>query len=246
MKAMKKLNVLLIALVAGLLVVSCGKSRKPEVKEAAKAAGDGLLGSKGKDLIYILDDRTLINEYVKEQMEKLEKDAGSISEMTEEKWHSIGEKTMALDIEKKEKLQAWEEDYNRFGETLVGIEVPTEVAEGVPLKVVKPFTITKMLYSVGISMEATVELTADRPPVKPRYYYPDSEFMPRIGIVDDDNQPVVSYTRNIPYAPDIKDRKKYLKKGEQVVLNYTFSSTDVKALSAKKLLITWKRPTCDE
>lgn len=243
---MKKLNVLLIALAVGLLVVSCGKSRKLEVKEAAKAAADGLFGSKGKDLVYILDDKTLINEYVKEQMEKLEKEAGSKSEMTEEKMYSIGEKAMALDTEKKEKLQAWEEDFNRFGETMVGIEAPTEVAEGVPLKVVKPFTVTKMVYSVGITMEATVELTADRPPIEPRYYYPDSEFMPRIGIVDDDNQPVVSYTRNIPYAPDIKDRKKYLKKGEQVVLNYTFSSTDVKALSAKKLLITWKRPTCDE
>lgn len=39
---MKKLHIILYVLAAGLLVISCGKSRKPEVKEAAKASAEGL------------------------------------------------------------------------------------------------------------------------------------------------------------------------------------------------------------
>lgn len=248
---MKKNYVFLFVLAAGLLVISCGKSRKPEVKEAAKIASEGIFGSIGEDLVYFLNDKTVIREEYKEKMEKLDAEYGSKKDMTEEKYNEAGKKMLELDEEKKAKLEKWDKDSESFSERLIGIEVATEVAENVPMKVIKPFTVTKATFSGNLIFEATVELTADRPVIEPKYYCTDTEFMPRVVPIDANGESVTTDRPKVVSCSEIHDRKQHLKAGQQVVLkhfiimNESISGLLVKSLQAKKLQIIWDKPFGD-
>jgi len=245
---MKKLHIILYVLAAGLLVISCGKSRKPEVKEAAKAAAEGLLGSTGEDLVYFLNDKTIIREEYHENTKKLKKEFASVRDMTDEDFPEAIKRMREVEEEKQTKTEKWEKDSESFAERLIGMEVTTVVAENVPMKVVKPFTITKVSFTSYLQLEATVELTADRPPIELRHYYPETEFMPCVIPTDDNGESVTTDKPKVVSCSEIHALKQHLKAGQQLVLKHSIIMSEnmngllIKSLQAKKLKIIWDKP----
>ena len=78
---MKKLNIFMMLAII-MVAVSCGKGRTPEVKEAAKAASEGILGDAGEELVFLMDDYDIISsedndieKKLKEKYDKLGHDA---------------------------------------------------------------------------------------------------------------------------------------------------------------------------
>ena len=165
---MKKLHIILYVLAAGLLVISCGKSRKPEVKESAKAAADGLFGSVGEEMIYLMDDLTLFNEEYEKQGEKLrERLNEGDRKKPDSEYQEIINEGMALDKKMEEKKEEIYKKFSKYVEDMKGEKLPTEMAEGAPMKLLNPLIIVGSgRYGDVIQMEAQVELTADLPSVR--------------------------------------------------------------------------------
>lgn len=246
---MKKLNLLLIILTAGLLVVSCGKikkilkGRKPEVKEAAKAAGDGMFGSTGEKMIYLMDDLALMNEEYEEQGKKLKEQMDKLrGKKSDSEFMKITSEASALERKKEQKEEEIFKKFSELVEDIKGKKLPTEIAEDAPLKLIEPFKIVGSgTYGDEIEMEGKVELATDRPAIRGWNDWP--KFTPTIVFVDDNGNEL--YSRYLS-CKQIDKYNIYLPKGFSENVRFTISMTSEKdlpkVLAAKRIIIRWDKP----
>lgn len=238
---MKKIHIILYVLVAGLLVVSCGKSRKPEVKEAAKAAANGLFGSVGEDMIYLMDDFDLQKEKYNQKNEELKE---KFMQATESKVAKLMEEGKELEEDNKREKEELKEQFKKLVEKIKGEEVPTEIIGDTPLKLICPFIVIGSGKSgSGIEFEAKVELTADRPALSALEQYHSEKITPKISFVDNDGN--ILYKVPLIYSKGITKYGSSLKVGFNDKISFSLyknAKEFPKALAAKKIIIRWDKP----
>ena len=235
----------LIVIAAAVLLVSCGKSRSSEVKQAAKTASEGILGATGEELVYMMDDYDILNS----SEEKLD-------ELMEEKFRALGDDPSESDARKlmeefDKKKAELEKKQDEFFQKFVdyidqkkGQEVPTEIADGIPLKLVKPFTITGVPgNTMSIQFEAQVELTENRPAFNNFDLMAYPQYNPTIVLVDKDGKAI----SNPMYlsGKTLNDYHQFVAKGTQETLSISILIIDdlaAERLAAKKILICWDKP----
>lgn len=240
---MKKASLLLFVLAAGLLVVSCGKSRKPEVKEAAKIASEGIFGSIGEDLVYLMDDYNLIDEEYEKKNEELKQELFSGSG-SESKAKKAIEKEKAMKEERDAKRDEVKKQFVSYVEELKGKELPTEIDERTPLKLVSPFTIVSIdKTSFKMIAEAKVEIINDRAELDSWSKY-KMDYIPYAVFLDGDGYKLHSDRNHVPTNMDEFSTKLTAGTTKTVAFSLSFYSPKAlsKVLAAKKISIRWERP----
>lgn len=236
---MKKNYVLLFVLAAGLLVVSCGKSRKPEVKEAAKIASEGIFGSIGEDLVYLMDDYQLLEEEYKAKNDELREEV--FDKNRESSMSKLIERGKALEEEEEEKMEKINKQFASYVDKLKGEELPTELAEGVPLKLISPFSVVGISeMSNSMIVEAKVEVLTDRPALGGYTY--GFKYVPCVSFIDENGTELY---KDQDYTT-LKNFAKKLTTGSTNTVSFSVALSDnkelPKILAAKKISICWEHP----
>lgn len=240
---MVKIKVQLLWMFVVLLITSCGDSKvklSPEAESAATAAKDGILGKVGEEIvrnsagIEILEQQVIDSKKMAESSEKpSDKSVGQFTELL----------TKVEEVKKR-----WGERQKELFEELKEYEIPTVIAQDVPLKLVSPFKV-KSLVTFVLLLQANVELTADRPAINDSHRHPVGYYKMSVLPLDNAGKPLID--EPVFVASDIDDAKYHdLKKGEDFAVKFElltshFSSPDyvtTKFLAAKRLQICWEHP----
>lgn len=239
---MKKFYFLVV--IAGLLVVSCGKSRKPEVEEAAKIASEGIFGSIGEDLVYLMDDYNLIDEEFEQKNEQLKQELFS-GGGSESKAQKAMEKEKALKEERDAKREDVKKQFVSYMENLKGKELPTEIDERTPLKLISPFSVVSIdKTSYKMIAEAKVEIINDRAELDSWAKY-KMDYIPYAVFLDKDGYKLHSDRNHVPTNMDEFSTKLTAGTTKTVAFSLSFYSPKAlsKVLAAKKISIRWEHPT---
>ena len=159
------------------------------------------------------------------------------------RWELNYQKQDAQSIARYAKLEeeedAAEKEWSEVGKALKGVEVSTELEEGVPAKLVQPFTM-KPGGNV-IEMSAMLKLTEDRPGVKDRLFHKSDYYYIKMVAIDADGEPID--TINV-WSPVSHNVERSFSAGEEIevrtgidVRNFEKSRS---ILIAKKLRIIWE------
>ena len=151
--------------VAALLLVACSEGTKNKV-ENTSGTKMGEVFSQVKALAKDqVDLEQKINDAVKEVSDEYDKKAEGKSKR--EKLDMVNDFMKdSYEATKKyqEELKAYGEKWKALGEQLEDIEIPTEVSDGTPLKIVEPFHVEGIEYDfpyVKVKLEAEAQTTVD-------------------------------------------------------------------------------------
>ena len=233
--------VMSMAVLSSMMLLSCGNGGNSEKRSDSVPADAifGDLGSEFVDLYYkpsVGDMKSIVVKEVQEYIEK--KHPGVTNSNTSREELAMVYNEMNDEIEKRWKELDYESQKPKWDQRLVEVEeelktkeVPVEVGEGVPLKVVSPCKIEN-IDRQNITITCMVELTEDK---KMKIV---SE--PNMSFIDDSGKAAWSVRMD---ATGISGLPNGLKAGTQMKLSYrisTFHKDHVNAFfSAKRLELGW-------
>ena len=249
---MKKLQ-LLMGLAAGLLLASCGGkggSGNLEPDDYVSAAKKGFLGDTGAEITKIVAKK----QEVLFQLNNMMHMDNAEFEMNRKEYESKAEKLMA---EGNAADEAWNARYAEFKSRAEGAEIPTEIAPGVPLELVKPYTVTEF-GPTDLSLWADVRFPQGNKALsraevgqQPRHYYDI-----KAVLIDGNDNVIDTVAVSDPhYNGDIAPgRVKQLPLGGtlsgdiggqvQVILERMDASA--KLFATKRIILLWEHPTKEE
>lgn len=248
----------LIVIAVAVLMVSCGSnggnSLSPEEEAMAKAAKNGILGNVGEEMLVRQAEKKKMKQLYKASREQMEEEAMDEAENAPsmDDMERIAKKYGQKWTDASEAVQAMEDDWKVWRKATVeqmkDQPLPMEIANGTPLKLVTPFTL-KWFSDYSFDVVATFELTIPRPHITDHEHYYSKYYLPTVSALDENGNPVtepqpIECTLIERYGDD-------LEAGTQLELTCTFTNDPIdkelnhrdKALTAKKLLISWEHPT---
>ena len=141
----------------------------------------------------------------------------------------------------EEEANAAQAQWEERSQTLNGITVPTEVADGLPVKLATPFTLKALAHSV--QMLATLKFTTDRPGVKDKDYHQPDFYKIMMVTLDGGGQPIdtiaLGSTTNFYAERDFAAGDEL---EVEAYINFKNLEKARSILKAKKLLIIWEHP----
>ena len=253
---MKQIRIIMNGIgVAALLClfVSCGgkgsrSDYNDDENEELEAISNGLLGSKGAEIITQIEKFENTEKNYKQSIEALDRQYEEELSNYEHASESEGRKAMQrLNEEYGPKYESFRKELQKLEERrqewtkkmmaeLYDHPVAIEVAEGAPLKVVDAF-VQEIRNNHTLFIVGLVELTADRPHINDRSLYGTDQFKLTIVPVDD-NDDIMAEIQVLPTELDHYDQD--FLAGRQLEFTYVLP---FEMLKAKKLLIHWDRPT---
>lgn len=159
---MKKL---LMISVAALLLVACGESTKNKVENTSGTKMGEVLSQVKALAKDQADLEQKIRDVVKEVSDEYDKKSEGKSkreqlDMVDDFMKDSHEATKKY----KKELEAYGEKWEALGEQMKDIEIPTEIADGTPLKLVKPFHVDGINYKspyVTLKLDAEAQTTVE-------------------------------------------------------------------------------------
>ena len=226
---MKKLEFLfVVASVAMLTSCGGGKSIKlsPEVEEKISEVEE-IMGSTAGNIVRLsaecklLDDSLTHNEFEEEAFDELQQ---------------LFEDTKDALYENAEKLV----------EELSGKTIPTVLADGVPMRLIKPFTAREGHNSDQVEFVCEVELTQDRPDLSNKYFVGSyHDYVPYVIPIDDSGQELTSEEKCL--RDPFMNKSIYAPAGSRHELKFSFGTSYIddsflQTMTAKELKIYWNYP----
>ena len=243
---------LLIGLVIGLLLSSCsGKSGSGHLEsdDYVSAARKGFLGDTGAEIMEIIAKKQEVISQLNEMMH-MEKNNTEF-EKNKKEYEEKAEKLMAEDNALEE---AWNARYPEFKSCAEGAEIPTEIASGVALEVIKPYTITEfgqnnlslwadIRFSQGIKALSRAEVGQ-----QPRHYYDIKAVLMDGGDNVIDTVSVYDPHYNGDIAPGSVKRLPLggILNGSisgQIKIILEGMETTAKLFATKRIILIWEHPT---
>lgn len=260
---MKKMFVMLVATV---LLTSCDKSMNfsPEVEGYIELVKSGFLGDAGGEMMQHLAEIETLKQEREDFGEKWrEKDPKSDAE-TKRMLEEFGKELDVIEKGIENAENKWNSRAEELKGELVGLEIPTEVADDVPLELIKPVTVTSF-NSERIGLEGTIKLTKNRPAIKLRAVnsQADGYYDIKVVLLDNEGTPIDTITpmnvRNMRNSLMKNSFREYdeVKANEELQIEdfisfgsdyfQLFKPTGrtqriLHILSAKKLRIIWEHP----
>lgn len=263
---MKRTRLFLMLATAALLASCGGSSLDPEEAGVINEIKDGIMGGdvaeivqrhaeiealrqEAKDIMKAGDEaaRTARNE--QEEMENMQKTFQGVGELQEK----VDKACLELD-ERAEELQ----------EKIEGMELDTELADDIPLKLVRPFKVTDFKWKPSaetmgfmpmrssgygtINMAAIVKLTQDRPRITDWQRRPSDYYLLKLALVGDDGEA----TDTLSVKASAMTTADEVKAGTEIELSFS-CTTESKYImnpdnylnrlyTAKALRIIWEHP----
>lgn len=189
----------------------------------------------------VLQEDSRFERYAKGQMSSREEESygEEVKKKTEEIKASINQEIAEAKAKWSVADSTWKVRCQELTQQFSTKDIPTELEEGIPLKLVRPFRV-KELSHTKLILECIVELTEDRNPVS---YFMTKECMPTFDIVNDEYEPYVLSSQDLSSGRE-------LKAGQQFPLEKEISITKVNQpystfalfMAAKKLVVLWEQP----
>lgn len=151
----RKLFYLTVA-IAGLFA-SCGESDSKlssNSESAIKAAKEGFLSDIGAEMVQHFAELEEWNKVLNNHQETNPEDIDKAKEKIASSAQMIEEST-----------EKWKVRIEEIKKEIMGKEIPTDLSKGIPVEIVKPFSVTRVTNG-GINLSATIKLTKVRPSIK--------------------------------------------------------------------------------
>ena len=235
---------------------SCGGEKKPtsEMQSIIERSKKGIFGEVGAE--FVKNEAMLrameqdIEDFQKKEAERLEKKYPGQTVGSSEAYREELMKVMSEIEERRNKLaearSAWVVRAKELSGEITKIELKTEVADSVPLKVVEPFRVV----SIGVvgngnsaQLKGKVAMTAERPKIFDWNRKPDGYYKVKLAIIGPDGVA----TDTMKLSCDFNGTTGILAVGDEAEVTFHFPVSEIcesghvasRIVTAKALRIIW-------